>query len=104
MCRWMLAELGPDIPLHFSRFHPQYLMKNLPPTPLSTLEMAHEIAKAQGLNYAYIGNVPGHEAENSFCPNCKNKIVERRGYVIQAVKIDKGRCRFCGNAIPGVWV
>jgi len=103
MSRWMHEELGPDVPLHFSRFHPAYLMKNLPPTPVSSLEKAYQIAKGQGLNYVYIGNVPGHEAENTFCPQCRNLIVERRGYMIQAVKIKNGLCSFCQNPIPGIW-
>lgn len=103
MCRWLLDELGPDVPLHFSRFQPQYLMKNLPPTPVSTLEKALEVAKGQGLNYVYIGNVPGHEAENTFCPKCGNKLIERRGYVIQSIQIADGECRFCRNPIPGIW-
>ncbi len=103
LCRWIQEELGPDVPLHFSRFQPQYLMKNLPPTPVSTLEKAYNIAKTQGLNYVYIGNVPGHKAENTVCPKCDNLLVERRGYVIQKNRIQKGRCSFCQHPIPGVW-
>jgi len=75
----------------------------LPPTPLRTLELLRDTAMNEGLNYVYIGNVPGHEAENTFCPKCKNIVVERRGYLIRSIKIKNGKCEFCGNKIPGVW-
>lgn len=103
MCRWLKREVGPDVPLHFSRFHPMYLVKNLPPTPISTLERARHIALKEGLHYAYIGNVPGHEAENTYCPQCHKMIVQRTGYQINKVKIQKGRCQFCHHPIPGIW-
>ncbi len=103
MSRWIMDKLGPDVPVHFSRFHPQYKLKNLPPTPLKTLELLRDTAMNEGLNYVYIGNVPGHEAENTFCPKCKNIVVERRGYLITSLKIKNGKCEYCGNKIPGVW-
>jgi len=103
MCRWILKEIGPDVPLHFSRFHPMYLLKNLPPTPLSTLEKARAAALQEGLHYVYIGNVPGHEAENTYCPNCKNLIIQRVGYDVQKIELSSGRCRFCRQTIPGIW-
>jgi len=71
LARWIKAELGRDVPLHFSRFHPDYLLKNLPPTPVSTLERAKAICDAEGLQYVYIGNVPGHPAESTYCPKCR---------------------------------
>jgi len=104
LCRWLKAEIGPDVPLHFSRFHPMYLMKNLPPTPLSTLVQIHDTAKEEGLHYVYIGNVPGHPAENTYCPQCHNIVIQRRGYEIKDIKIDKGLCKFCQNTIPGIWI
>ena len=66
MCSWVFNELGPDAPIHFSRFHPTYKIKNLPPTPISTLTLARETAMRAGLNYAYVGNVPGHEGESTY--------------------------------------
>ncbi len=103
MARWISTTLGPDVPLHFSRFFPQYLLANLPPTPLSTLDQAYKACREAGLHYVYVGNVPGHEAENTYCPRCKNKIVARSGYRLEKLDVIKGKCRFCGNAIPGIW-
>ena len=103
LSRWVKKYLGADVPLHFTRFYPQYLLKNLPPTPLSTLERCKAIADAEGLHYVYIGNVPGHKAENTFCPHCGRKIVERRGFLINKIDISDNACAFCGTEIPGVW-
>ncbi len=103
MCRWILDNLGPDVPVHFSRFYPSYKIKNLPPTPLQTLEMAHRIAKETGLHYVYLGNVWGHPAENSYCPKCHKIIIRRVGYKVAAVEIQDGKCNFCGSPIAGVW-
>jgi pyruvate formate lyase activating enzyme len=103
LSRWIIQEIGPDIPLHFSRFQPMYLLKNLPPTPISTLVDAHNIARQEGLKYVYIGNVPGHKSENTFCARCQNTIVERFQYHIRKIEIQNGKCKFCGNPIPGVW-
>jgi len=103
MAGWMLDNLGPDVPLHFSRFQPMYKLKNLQPTPLSTLEMAHDTCRERGLNYVYIGNVPGHSAESTFCPNCGKVVIQRYGYVIQKNNLRGGKCGSCGHPIPGVW-
>jgi pyruvate formate lyase activating enzyme len=103
LARWIKAELGRDVPLHFSRFHPEYLLKNLPPTPLPTLERAKAICDAEGLQYVYIGNVPGHPAESTFCPKCRRVVVERAGLTVRALHLDGGKCRFCQQAIPGIW-
>ncbi|MBC7364766.1 MAG: AmmeMemoRadiSam system radical SAM enzyme [Candidatus Aminicenantes bacterium] len=103
MCRWLKTEIGPDYPLHFSRFHPMYLIKNLPPTPVSTLEKLRQIALEEGLHYVYVGNVPGHPGENTYCPNCGKLIIERYGYAINKIEISKGKCRYCGQKIAGVW-
>ncbi|MGD0869208.1 MAG: AmmeMemoRadiSam system radical SAM enzyme [Bryobacteraceae bacterium] len=103
LARWIKAELGRDVPLHFSRFHPEYLLKNLPPTPLPTLERAKAICDAEGLNYVYIGNVPGHPAENTWCPKCRRIVVERAGFTVRALHLDGGKCHFCQQAIPGIW-
>ena len=103
MCRWIIKEIGPDVPLHFSRFHPMYLLKNLPPTPLAILERAHAVALEEGLHFVYIGNVPGHQAENTYCPKCGNMVVRRVGYEVQKIEIRSGLCRFCSHPVPGIW-
>jgi pyruvate formate lyase activating enzyme len=103
MARWLVKNVGEDVPLHFSRFFPQYKLKNLPPTPISSLETAYKICREEGLKFVYIGNVPGNEAENTFCPACSKKIIERRGYSIINIHIKNGRCAFCGEPIPGLW-
>ena len=103
LARWVKTELGPDVPLHFSRFHPEYLLKNLPPTPLAALERAKAICDAEGIHYVYIGNVPGHPAESTYCPKCRRAVVERAGYVVKAVRLSRGKCQFCRQSIPGVW-
>ncbi len=103
MCKWMVKELGKDVPLHFTRFHPMYLLKNLPPTPVSTLERAREIALEEGMNFVYVGNVPGNKGEHTYCPNCKQVVIERVGYRIIQMNLKGGKCKFCGKTIPGVW-
>ncbi|KPJ60669.1 MAG: hypothetical protein AMJ46_05260 [Latescibacteria bacterium DG_63] len=103
MSRWVVRELGPDVPVHFSRFYPIYKMKRLPQTPISTLERARQIARDAGINYAYIGNVPGHEGESTYCPACKEPVIRRAGYSILETNMSDGKCGRCGNEIPGVW-
>lgn len=103
MTRWIRNKLGPDVPVHFSRFQPTYKIKNLPPTPIKTLEQARRIGKDMGLNYVYIGNVPGHEGENTYCPGCGEVIIRRIGHTILKMDIRGGKCRYCMNPIPGVW-
>ncbi|MBU4370324.1 MAG: radical SAM protein, partial [Proteobacteria bacterium] len=103
MCLWVKKELGADTPLHFSRFYPLYKLQSLPPTPVSTLERARSIALAAGLEYVYIGNVPGHEGENTFCPNCTKKIIRRTGYMVGEMHLNNGKCGYCGKPIPGIW-
>jgi len=103
MSRWISSSVGPDVPLHFSRFQPMYLLKNLPPTPISTLEKLRDISLEEGLRYVYIGNVPGHPGESTHCPKCGNTVIERKGYKIQKMDMEKGKCLFCDNKIPGVW-
>jgi pyruvate formate lyase activating enzyme len=103
LAQWVKAELGPDVPLHFSRFHPEYLLKNLPPTPVPTLERAKAICDAEGLHYVYIGNVPGHPAESTYCPKCRRAVVERAGYTVKAMHLNRGKCQNCRQPIPGIW-
>jgi pyruvate formate lyase activating enzyme len=103
MSLWIKKEIGPEVPIHFTRFYPLYKLRNLPPTPTETLERAREVALAAGLEYVYIGNVPGHPGENTYCPSCKKELIVRSGYTIQANHVVKGRCRYCGKRIPGIW-
>jgi pyruvate formate lyase activating enzyme len=103
MCHWIKNELSPHVPVHFTRFHPMYLLKNLPPTPVKSLERARQIALDAGLSFVYIGNVPGHEGENTYCPRCRKTLIRRVGYSIRENHLQKGACRYCGEKIPGVW-
>jgi pyruvate formate lyase activating enzyme len=103
MCLWVKRELGPETPVHFSRFYPLYKLRNLPPTPVSTLEAARATALSCGLQHVYIGNVPGHEAQHSFCSRCKKTIVQRTGYMVGEVQVRKGKCGHCGAPVPGIW-
>jgi pyruvate formate lyase activating enzyme len=104
MCVWIKDNLGKDTPLHFSRFQPQYKLMNLPATPVSTLENAREVAMSAGLNFVYIGNVPGHMAESTYCPNCSKPVIRRVGYTILEINLDsQGKTKCCGYPISGVW-
>ena len=103
MIGWILDELGPDYPLHFLRFFPQYRLTRLPPTPVQTLEGFRELAMGEGIRYVYLGNTPGHEGCNTYCHNCKKVLIERKGYLLPEMNIIKGRCRFCNTEIPGRW-
>ena len=103
MCQWLVNNGFKDYPLHFSRFFPQHKLSNLPYTPLNILDRAREIATNTGMHYVYIGNVPGTPAENTFCPNCKKIVVERKGFTILTNNITNSNCRFCNHKIAGVW-
>jgi pyruvate formate lyase activating enzyme len=103
MCKWLVKNNLNKYPLHFSRFHPQYKLDYLPVTPVKTLEKARDIALAEGINYVYIGNVPGTKAENTYCHSCKKLLIERKGYSILNNYIKKGKCPQCGEEISGVW-
>jgi len=103
MCDWLAKNGFHDNPLHFSRFFPLYKLTSLPYTPLAILDQARKIAMNSGLNYVYIGNVPGTLAENTYCPKCKKVIVERKGFTILTNNIQNSNCKFCGTKIAGVW-
>lgn len=103
MCEWLKENAGEDVPLHFSRFHPDYQLRNLPPTPTDTLLKAREIALDAGLNFVYVGNVPHGDYENTYCPKCNAIAIERIGYIIKQDNIIDGRCGSCGAKIAGVW-
>lgn len=86
-----------------TRFHPAYKLTSLPPTPIDSLERAARIAGEEGLQYVYVGNVPGHERNSTFCPSCGAKIVSRVHFAVASLDVIKGRCRFCDHQIPGIW-
>jgi pyruvate formate lyase activating enzyme len=103
LARFVMGELGPDIPVHFTRFHPDYQLLNLSPTPVETLERARDIAMKAGIRYAYVGNVPGHPGNNTYCPKCGRAVIERDGLFVTGMHLKQGRCGHCARAIPGVW-
>ena len=103
LANWILNNLGPDVPLHFTRFFPTFQITNLPPTPKSSLERAHKIAKKVGLHYVYIGNIPGHPLENTYCHNCNHLLISRYGFIVRQFNIKDGKCPNCGTPIPGLW-
>ncbi len=97
LAQWILENLGAETPFHLLRFHPHYLMNNLPPTPASTLDRLARIAREVGLKHVYIGNVWGHELEHTYCPNCGRLVVRRTGFYIVDWRLDKEfRCPYCG--------
>ncbi|MEA3488987.1 MAG: AmmeMemoRadiSam system radical SAM enzyme [Candidatus Omnitrophota bacterium] len=103
MAGWIMENLGPDVPLHFSRFWPQYKLRALYPTPVETLKRARDIALREGMHYVYIGNVPAFVTESTVCPRCKKVVIKRIGYKVLEINIDGGKCRFCGREIAGIW-
>ena len=103
LCDWIAGEVGSDVPIHFTRFHPDYKLLNLEPTPISTLERARDIAMSKGIHYAFVGNVPGHEGNCTYCPACKKMVVKRTGMFTTEIHLKNGRCEYCGYSIAGVW-
>ena len=102
MCQWLMTELGPDVPLHFSAFHPDHKMPDVPATPLATLVRARQIARKVGLHYVYTGNVHHTEGDTTFCPACHAPLIERDWYLIKLYRLDaNGHCPDCGAAIAG---
>ena len=102
-CKWYVNNLGESTPLHFSRFHPDYKMTDVPVTPMDTLTRAYDIARENGILYTYLGNVPGGDYDHTICPKCGNICIKRRGFSTSLVGIKDGRCSKCGNKIPIVF-
>ena len=101
LSRWIFQKLGPDTPIHFSRFHPQHEMSNVGPTPISTLENAYNIARDEGLDFVYLGNVPGSKFVNTFCPSCGEKLIERDVFSVNSSKLGENyKCFKCNRFIP----
>jgi len=101
LSKFVYDEFGPDMPIHFLRFHPDYKMMDYESTPVKTLEKHYQVARNQGLKYVYLGNVPGHPWEHTYCSACNEIVVKRFGFDIQDWYLDTdNRCEFCGNQIP----
>jgi len=101
MCQWIFNELGPEVPVHFTAFHPDFRMLDRPPTPPATLKMAYEIAKRVGLYYVYLGNVYDPERQSTYCPQCGQIVIGRDGYEITHWALREGCCAHCGRRIAG---
>ncbi|MDD1768484.1 MAG: AmmeMemoRadiSam system radical SAM enzyme [Methanomassiliicoccales archaeon] len=95
--RWVAQSLDPNVPVHFTRFHPDYLMTDVQSTPIKTLDMAYKVAKEEGLRFPYAGNVPGDDRENTHCPKCGELVIGRMGFSIVEMKAKKGKCPVCGE-------
>ena len=101
MCAWLAEALGPDVPLHFTAFHPDFRMQDVPATPPATLVRAHDIAKLAGLHYVYTGNISDRARQSTYCPQCGQVLIERDGYHLNVYALQQDRCRSCGAAIAG---
>jgi pyruvate formate lyase activating enzyme len=101
LSRWLYDNLGPDVPVHFLRFHPDYKLMHLPSTPVRTLEEHCRVAREEGLRYVYVGNVTGHPWEHTYCPECKSIAIKRYGFDITGWNLDeKNKCINCGYQLP----
>ncbi|PKK88155.1 MAG: AmmeMemoRadiSam system radical SAM enzyme [Candidatus Wallbacteria bacterium HGW-Wallbacteria-1] len=101
LCKWLISVAGDSVPLHFSRFFPTYKLRTLPPTPPATLLMARETALEAGLKNVYIGNLPGSDGANTFCPKCRSTVISRAGYTVNTENLKNGKCGKCGAEIAG---
>ncbi|HAZ11305.1 MAG: AmmeMemoRadiSam system radical SAM enzyme [Bdellovibrionales bacterium GWA2_49_15] len=101
LCEWIAKELGPEVPLHFSAFHPSFKMLNVPSTPYQTLTRARNIAKEVGLHYVYLGNVHDPEGQSTFCQRCGTCLITRDWYKVQVVALKGGACAKCQAPLPG---
>jgi len=102
IARRIVEELGPDVPWHLTAYYPAYRFR-ASPTPLETLETGWELARQAGLRFVYLGNVPGHEKENTYCPGCGQLLVRRAGFDVLETRLREGSCPGCQTPIPGVW-
>ncbi len=102
MCRWIVDNLGNDVPVHFSAFYPCYMMHGTPATPPETVSRARKIATEEGIRYSYSGNIGAGDESNTFCPFCGELLIKRNGFAVAENRILKGKCS-CGKKIPGIW-
>ena len=103
MSEWVVEYLGPNVPMHFTRFHPTYRITNLPRTPVSTIETCRRIAFEAGVRYVYAGNIPLHPGQNTTCHSCGNELIRRMGFRVVINRLVDGKCPKCSTVIPGVW-
>ncbi len=103
MCDWIVDNLGPDVPVHFTAFHPDFKMKSTPRTPHETLIRARQTAMDAGIRFAYVGNVHDIQNESTRCPGCGELLIERDWYNLKQYRLDAGRCPGCGYVIPGLF-
>ena len=103
MTDWIHEHLGDEVPLHFGRFVPMYKLRNLPKTPVETLEAAVRIARKSGLKYVYTSNIAPHDSNNTFCAACGTRAIERLGFKIIENRMRAGRCPKCRKQLPGIW-
>jgi pyruvate formate lyase activating enzyme len=98
----VLTNLGDDVPLHFTAFHPDFKLQDQPPTPPETLHRARKLAMSMGLKFVYEGNIFS-DGGDTICPGCKKRIIRRSWHSILTDDVKEGSCRHCGTAIPGVF-
>lgn len=104
MAHWIRDNLGEQTPLHFSRFTPHYQMRNLPPTPIESLQRVWNEAREAGLKYVYIGNIYGHKSESTYCPNDNTRLIHRVGFSVEEYNLTRdGSCPVCNQRVSGVW-
>jgi len=104
LTRWLASELGEDVPLHLTAFHPDNRMRDVPATSVATLRRARRIAMDSGLRFVYTGNVVDSEGSTTICPGCGEPVISRSGYAVTRYDLDgEGRCRHCATRLPGVW-
>lgn len=102
-CRWIVDNLGPDVPLHFTAFHPDYKLTDKPRTPPATLTMARSIAQSAGIRYVYTGNVHDVDGQTTRCPGCQHPVIIRDWHQVLANHLTAGCCPKCGDAVAGIW-
>ncbi|MCX6650238.1 MAG: AmmeMemoRadiSam system radical SAM enzyme [Methanomassiliicoccales archaeon] len=102
-CQWVRDSMGVETPVHFSRFHPDYKLGDLPHTPCSTMEMALNAGKAKGLEYVYVGNMTSEKGENTYCPGCGSLLIKRTGFEAKAVGVKNGLCEKCRRRTDIIW-
>lgn len=103
LVNWIKNETGEDTPVHFTKFHPDYKMLHLPPTPVATLEKAYIMARDAGLKYPYVGNVAGHKWAHTYCPGCQRILIKRNSMFMLENSLKDGKCPDCGVTIKGIW-
>ncbi len=103
MCAWIVEELGPDVPVHFSAFHPDFKMMDYPPTPHEMLIQARDIALESGIQYAYVGNVNDHANQSTYCHHCGKRVIERDWYQLGSYQLNGSVCKHCNTTIPGIF-